>query len=230
MRILSSLFLAASISALSLGAALAEARTLTVTGVATVEVVPDMATLSLGVTSIGATAGAALSANSDAVAAVIERLKAAGIANADIQTSNLSVNPNWAMNSSGTASEIQGFVAMNMVNVRIRALDKTGAVLDAAVADGANSLNGLYFSLQDARSAEDEARRKAVDDAKSRAAVLAQAAGADLGPVLSITEGGMAPPMPGPMYRMEAAADAVPVEAGTVGVTASVTLVYQIGD
>ena len=229
MRILSSLFLAASLSALSAGAALAEAGTLTVTGTATVEVVPDMATVSLGVTTNGATAGAALAANSDAVAAVIARLKEAGIAPADIQTSNLSVNPNWVGNASGV-SEVQGYVAMNMVSVRIRALDQTGAVLDAAVADGANSLNGLYFSLQDSRGAEDEARRKAVADALSRADLLAQAAGSKLGPVLSITEGGMASPLPGPMYRMDAAAAPVPVEAGTVGVTSSVTMVFQIGE
>lgn len=230
MRILSSLFLAASLQALSIGAALAEPGTLSVTGMATVEVVPDMATVLLGVTTNGATAGSALSANSDAVAAVIERLKAAGIDAADIQTSNLSINPNWVMNASGTANEVQGYTAMNMVSVRIRAMDKTGAVLDAAVTDGANTLNGLYFSLQDARSAEDEARRRAVQDARSRAALLAEAAGATLGPILSITEGGMAPPMPGPMYRMDAAAAAIPVEAGTVGVSASVTIVYQLGE
>lgn len=229
MRILSSLILAATLSAMALTPALAETATLTVTGTATVEVVPDMATVSLGVTTNGATAGAALSANSDAVAAVIARLKAAGIEPADIQTSNLSVNPNWITNSMGQG-EVQGYVAMNMVSVRIRALDQTGAVLDAAVADGANSLNGLYFSLQDSRSAEDEARRKAVADALSRADLLAQAAGTKLGPVLSIVEGGMASPMPGPMYRMEAAAAPVPVEAGTVGVTSSVTMVFQIGE
>lgn len=230
MRILSSLFLAASLSALTVGAALADPGTLTVTGTATVEVVPDMATVSLGVTTSGATAGAALSANSAAVAAVIDRLKAAGIAAEDIQTSNLSVNPNWVMNASGTASEVQGYVAMNMVSLRIRAMDKTGEVLDAAVADGANALNGLYFSLQDSRSAEDEARRRAVADAKSRATLLAEAAGATLGPILSITEGGMAPPMPGGIYKLDAATAAVPVEAGSVGVTASVTLVYQLGE
>ncbi len=230
MRILSPLLLAATLSLSSLTPALADTATLTVTGSATVEVVPDLATMSLGVTTNGTTAGAAMSANSDAVAAVIARLKSAGVGDRDIQTSNLSLNPNWVTNATGTASEIQGYVATNMVTIRVRALDQTGAVLDAAIADGANSLNGLYFSLQDQRPAEDEARRKAVADALSRAKLLADAAGAKLGPIMTIVEGGAASPMPGPMFRMADSAGAVPVEAGSVGVTASVTLVFQIGE
>ena len=229
MRILSPLLLAATLSLAPL-TALAEAATLTVTGSATVETVPDLATLSLGVTTNGATAAAAMSANSDALASVIARLKAAGVADRDIQTSNLSLNPNWVANSMGTASEIQGYVATNMLTIRIRALATTGAVLDAAISDGANSLNGLVFGLQNPRPAEDEARRQAVADALARATLLAGAAGTKLGPILSITDGGAAPPVPGPMYRMAEDTAAVPVEAGSLGITASVTMVFQIGD
>jgi uncharacterized protein len=228
-KTLPTFLLAAALVVAPLGMALADSATLTVTGTATVEVVPDMATVSLGIATQGDTAGAALAANSRALAAVIERLKAAGIVAADIQTSNLSLNPNWVMNDSGTANEVRGYAASNMVTVRIRALDQTGAVLDAAVADGANSLNGLFFGLADSRPAEDEARRKAVADALARAKLIAEAAGTVLGPILSITEGGMAPPMPGPMYRMDAAAAAVPVEAGSLGISASVTIVFQLG-
>ena len=228
MRILSPLLLAATLSLAPL-TALAEAATLTVTGSATVETVPDLATLSLGVTTNGATAAAAMSANSDALASVIARLKAAGVADRDIQTSNLSLNPNWVTNSMGTASEIQGYVATNMLTIRIRALNTTGAVLDAAISDGVNSLNGLYFGLQNPRPAEDEARRQAVADAIARATLLSTAAGTSLGPILSLTDGGAAPPIPGPMYRMtDAAAAPVPVEAGSLGISASVTLVFQL--
>ena len=230
MRILSPLLLATTLSLAPLTAAVAETATLTVTGMATVETVPDLATLSLGVTTMGPTAGAAMKANSDAVAAVIARLKTTGVADRDIQTSNLSLNPNWVPNASGTASEIQGYMATNMVTIRIRALDTTGAVLDAAIADGANSLNGLFFGLQEPRPAEDEARTLAVADALARAALLAGAAGTTLGPILSITDGGAAPPLPGPMSRMEDAAAAVPVEAGSLGITASVTMVFQIDE
>ena len=230
MRILSPLLLAATLSLAPLTAAFAETATLTVTGMATVETAPDLATLALGVTTSGATAAAAMSANSDAVASVIARLKSAGVADRDIQTSNLSLNPNWVTNATGTASEIQGYVATNLLTIRIRALATTGAVLDAAISDGANSLNGLVFGLQNPRPAEDEARRQAVADALARATLLAGAAGTKLGPILSITDGGAAPPVPGPMYRMAEDAAAVPVEAGSLGITASVTLVFQIGD
>ena len=229
MRILSPLLLAATLSLAPLTAAFAETATLTVTGMATVETAPDLATLSLGVTTSGATAAAAMSANSDAVAAVIARLKSAGVADRDIQTSNLSLNPNWVTNATGTASEIQGYIATNLLTIRIRALATTGAVLDAAITDGANSLNGLTFGLQNPRPAEDEARRQAVADALARATLLAGAAGITLGPILSINDGGAAPPLPGPMFRMAEDAAAVPVEAGSLGISASVTLVFQIG-
>ena len=230
MRILSPLLLAATLSLVPLTAALAETASLTVTGMATVETTPDLATLSLGVTTNGATAGAAMAANSDALAAVIARLKATGVEDGDIQTTNLSLNPNWVTNAAGTASEIKGYIATNMVSVRIRALDKTGAVLDAAIADGANAMNGLYFGLQDPRPSEDQARKLAVADAVARATLLSEAAGTKLGPILSINEGSMAQPMPAPMYRMTDATSAVPVEAGALGISAFVTIVFKIGD
>ena len=230
MRILSPLLLAATLSLVPLTAALAETASLTVTGMATVETTPDLATLSLGVTTNGVTAGAAMAANSDALAAVIARLKATGVEDRDIQTTNLSLNPNWVTNATGTASEIKGYIATNMVSVRIRALDKTGAVLDAAIADGANAMNGLYFGLQDPRPSEDQARKLAVADAVARATLLSEAAGTKLGPILSINEGSMAQPMPAPMYRMTDATSAVPVEAGALGISAFVTIVFKIGD
>ena len=196
---------------------------------ATVETAPDLATLSLGVTTQGDTAAAAMAANSAALAAVIDRLTAAGIEGRDIQTSNLSLNPNWVSNSMGTGSEIQGYVATNMLTVRIRALDKTGAVLDAAIADGANALNGLTFGLQEPGPVEDEARKLAVADAMARARLYADAAGVKLGQILSITDSPTAQPFPAPMYRMATDA-AVPVEAGALGISASVTLVFRIGE
>ena len=229
MRFVSPLILAAALSLVPLTRALAETvPTLTVTGTGTVESVPDLATVSLGVTTNGATAGAAMAANTEALATVIARLKAAGVEDRDIQTSNLSLNPNWVMNASGTASEVQGYVANNMVTVRIRALDKTGVVLDAAIADGANSLNGLSFGLQNPRPQQDEARKKAVADAIAIATLLAEASGTKLGPILSMQEGSTIEPIPGPMYRSMAEDAPVPVEAGAVDVTAAVTIVFHI--
>ena len=209
-------------------AALAEAiGTLTVTGSATVQALPDQAILSLGVTTTGASAAAAMAANNDAISAVIARLIAAKVADRDMQTTGLSLYPNWGMNSAGTAQEVQGYTASTMLTVRIAALETAGTVLDAAITDGANTLNGLTFGLTDPRPLEDEARKAAVADARARAKILAEAAGEDLGPILSITEGGGGQ-QPMPMLYKAAADSAVPLAAGEVGVSADVTIVWQL--
>ncbi len=209
-------------------AAFADASgTLTVTGTAIVNAAPDQATLSLGVTTTGATAAAAMGANNDAASAVIARLIAAKVAERDMQTTGLSLNPNWVMNAAGTAQEIQGYTASSTLTVRIDALDAAGAILDAAIADGANTLNGLTFGLTDPRPLEDDARKAAVADALARAQVLAQAAGETLGPIVSITEGGGGQ-QPMPMLFKAAADSAVPLAAGEVGVSAEVTIVWQL--
>lgn len=206
------------------------AATITVTGEGHVEAAPDLATLSLGVTTEGKTASAAMDANSAALAAVIARLKAAGIEDRDVQTSNLSLNPNWQQNDGTTTPQIVGYVAMNVLTVRVRDLGKLGGVLDAAITDGANTLNGISFGLDDPEPVLDKARVQAVQAAKARANLLVTAAGASLGRIVSISEAGSyVPPGPMPMYRMEAAAaDAVPVQGGEVGMTANVTVVFEI--
>jgi uncharacterized protein YggE len=209
-------------------AAVAEGSgTLTVTGMATVNAVPDQATLSLGVATTGETAAAAMAANNDAASAVIARLIAAKVADRDMQTTGVSLNPNWVMNADGTGQVIQGYIASSMLTVRIAALETAGSVLDAAVTDGANTLNGLTFGLANPRPIEDDARKAAVADALARAQVLAQAAGESLGPILSITEGGGGR-QPMPMLYKAAADSAVPLAAGEVGVSAEVTIVWQL--
>ena len=226
MRLLLSCVLATAL--LLPAAALAEANgTLTVTGAATVTAAPDQATLSLGVTTTGATAAEAMAANNDAASAVIARLIAAKVADRDMQTTGLSLNPNWVMNASGTAQDIQGYIASSSLTVRIADLDMAGPVLDAAIADGANTLNGLSFGLADPRPVEDEARKAAVADALARAQVLAMAAGETLGPIVSITEGGGGQQTM-PMLYKAAADSGVPLAAGEVGVSAEVTIVWQL--
>lgn len=230
MRVKSSLLLAALLSLGLSQATLAETgpATITVTGTGTVQVVPDLATISLGVTTNGDTAAAAMAANSAALQAVMDRLKAAGIEDRAMQTSNLSLYPNWVSNSSGTSQEIKGYVASNMLTVQIKAIDTTGAVLDAAIADGANTLNSLTFGLQNPRPKEDEARQAAVGDALSRAKLLTAAAGVTLGAIQSISEGGDYGQPPQPMYRMADQEASVPVASGEVGVSATVTIVWAL--
>ncbi len=201
---------------------------ITVTGEGEVTGAPDMATVSIGVTTTAATAAAALAQNSEQVAQVIAGLKSAGIEPRDIQTSGLSLNPMWPGRSGDTPATITGYQASNTVSVRVRALPGLGELLDQVVGNGANTLNGISFGLADPRPATDEARRRAVADARARAELLAGAAGVELGSILSISESGGGQ-VPQPMYRREAAM-AVPVEGGEVGVTAAVTITWALDD
>lgn len=207
--------------------ALADKATITVTGESSVQARPDIATLSLGVTTQGKTAGEAMAANTAQLTAVLARLKAAGIADRDLQTSNLSLNPNWVGYETGATPTIAGYTANNMLTVRVRALETLGSVVDAAITDGANTLNGLTFELAEPRPKMDEARKAAVTDAIARATLLVEAAGAKLGPVVSITEGGGFV-NPTPMFRAAADSAPVPVAAGEIGVTSAVTIVFEV--
>lgn len=206
-------------------------RTITVSGSGHVSAAPDMATISLGVTAQGKTAGAALTATSVALTTVISELKSAGIEPRDIRTSGLSLNPVWSLQTNSSPSRITGYSASNGVTVRMRDLAAVGPLLDKLVASGANTFNGLSFSLADPAAANDEARRRAVADAMARAKLYAEAAGVALGPVLSISEGGGYSP-PVPLYRMaaEIAPAPVPVEGGEVDYSADVTIVFGIAD
>jgi uncharacterized protein len=226
MRVLNSLILSTGLAlCLAQGAWAETLRTITVTGEGIVETAPDQATISLGVTTNADTAVAALAANSAAMTTMMEQLKAAGVAAADLQTANLSLSPNWSGYDSSSTPSIAGYVASNMLNVRVRDLDALGTILDAAVSDGANTMNGITFGLAEPNPVMNEARSRAVADATSRATVLAMAAGATLGPIVTITEGGTFPG-PAPMFRAEASA--VPVASGELAMTASVTVTFEI--
>lgn len=202
---------------------------ISVTGTGTVEVAPDIATLVIGVTTEGPTAAEALATNTAALGAVMARLSAAGVAPRDMQTSSLSINPQWTGYDSASVSgpAIAGYSAANLLMIRVRQLDGLGAVLDAAVSDGANTLNDLAFGVADPAPVLDAARREAVADARARAKLLATAAGVTLGRVLSIREGSEASD-PGPLLRAEAAAAPVPVAGGELGLSASVTIFFEI--
>ena len=205
--------------------------TVTVTGEGHVETAPDLATLSLGVVTEADTASAAMTANSEQLAAVLERLKTAGIAPRDVQTSGLSMGPRYDYGrSDGTPPKLVGYSVSNMVTVRVRVLDELGGVLDGVVSDGANALSGLSFGLADDSAALDEARKRAVADARRRAELYAGAAGVTLGRVLSISEagGGYAPK---PMLEASFARSAeVPVAGGEVNISANVSIVYEIAE
>jgi hypothetical protein len=231
----------APIAALFLAAAplsaLADAAlpTLTVTGEGSTAVTPDMATVQIGVTKDADTAKAALDANTAAMKGALDRLKATGVEDRDMQTTGLNLGPRYDYNRTNPdgTPQITGFTASNGVTVRIRALETLGTVLDAVVADGANTLNGVSFGLQDPEPSLDAARKDAVADARRKAELYAEAAGVKLGAIQSITEqSGYASPVPMPMAEASYAKSAapVPVAAGEVRVTANVTIVWGLAN
>jgi uncharacterized protein len=211
------------------GAAMADAGKITVTGEGRVEAAPDIATIALGVQVRGDTAAAALAANSERLAAVLARLKAAGIADRDLQTSGLGLGPEYDHSRAGQPPRVVGYQATNMLTVRVRDLARLGAVLDQAVADGANTLNGLVFGLAEPQAALDKARVAAVQDARRKAEMMAAAAGVALGAVLEMSEshgGGPQPYFRGAPMAMDAAA--VPVEGGEVSLSVQVSITWEI--
>ena len=216
--------LAAALLALAAGPG--GAAEITVTGEGSVAAVPDMATLRLGVSERAATAEAALEAAARAMDGLIARLRAAGVDAADIQTAELSLHPLWRGDRHRDTVTLEGFEAGSGLRVVLRDTDAIGGVLGAAVAAGANRFEGLQFGLSDPEALADEARRLAVEDALRRGAVHAEAAGLTLGPVQSITEEGGSLPRPQMMRSMDAAAEAMPIAAGEMTVTARVRVIF----
>jgi uncharacterized protein YggE len=198
-------------------------RTITVTGNGSVTTVPDRASFFFGVTTKAASAKDALARNSNAANAVIAALKSAGVASADLQTIGVSLSPQ----TTPDGTTIVGYTASNSVRARI-GLDKAGALVDAAVAAGADSVSGPSLDTSDQNSLYQQALKQAVANARAKAQTLADAAGVTLGAVLTIDESGSPTPVPfGPSAVSGAAS--TPIEPGTQEVDATVTVVYAIG-
>jgi uncharacterized protein YggE len=216
----------------------AYAGTITIEGRGEVMATPDMAQINSGVTTQGATAREALDANTAAMADLIAELKAAGIEPRDIQTSGFSVNPNYVYTDERDANgyslppKINGYQVSNTVTVTVRKLDTLGSILDKSVTVGANTINGVSFSVADPSELYDEARKAAFADARAKAELYATAAGSTLEDILSISEGQtFNDPQPYPMYaRADMAASApVPVQAGELAFAINVSVQWELG-
>ncbi len=226
-------FLAAMMAATTAGLAHAEERRINVDATGTVQVAPDMATITLGVTHQNPEASEAMKATSEAVAQVLARLGDMGIDERDLQTRDLSLSPIWSNRNqqNGEPPEITGFVASNRVFVRVRDLTQLGEVMDAVIQDGANDFSGLSFGLQDPEPIEVQARAKAVSEATAKAEQLAQAANITLGPVQTISEhGGGVRPMAEMRNMAMADAGGVPVAGGEISVSVSVSMEFEISE
>lgn len=204
---------------------------LTLTGQGQVEVIPDIATVSIGVDTQGKTAAEALAGNTAETGAVIAALKDAGIAPRDIQTSNFSIQPVYGDRKTYVegGSQVVGYRVYNQVTARIRALGDLGAILDRVVQTGANRIGGISFGLAEDGEARDAARRLAVADARRKAELYADAAGVALGPILSLSEAGArGGPQPMEMAMARASSAPVPIEAGSAMISAQVSISWQI--
>ena len=212
------------VAALALTPARAAEKLVTVTGEATVAVAPDAAVIRIGVSSQDKTARAASDANAKQMTGVLAAIKDIGIAERDIQTSRLSLQPQYDPNKSGTA-RLTGFQASNQVTVKIRDIDKLPSVLDRAIVAGANEMSGIEFVVSEQSKLLDRARGDAIADAYRKADLYAKAAGAKLGHVIAITEEGSTP-APRPMQALRAGA--VPIAPGEQTLTATVTVSYEL--
>jgi uncharacterized protein len=205
----------------------AETAAITVVGEASVSVAPDLAQVEGGVTSEAKTAREASDAGNRAIAAVLAALKVAGIAENDIQTSRLNLMPQYAPARPGTTTTITGYRASNRVIIRVREIGKVAGTLDALLAAGANELGGINFLVSQESKALDEARVKAIEDARRKAEIYARAAGVRVGTPLSISEEGTGGPAP-LRAQFKAGGTAAVVAPGEETLKVSVTVAYEI--
>jgi uncharacterized protein YggE len=207
-------------------------HTITVNGTGRVNASPDVADISIGVIERAKEASAASRKAAESMDSVVQALLGMGIDEKDIQTTNLSLNPQYDWNTE--PATVVGWEASNTVTVTVRDIESVGAVVDTTVTAGANQVNGISFRVEDPTDAQAMARTAAVDDARSKAEQLAAAAGVEIVGVISITESGGQQPQPIYMDRAEmamAAADTMaptPVLPGEVELAVSVLIQYEI--
>lgn len=209
--------------------AAAEAAQMRVQGQGVIAVAPDMARITLGVVQEAKTAADAMDAMSTAMAAVMDQMTAAGIDPKHVQTGSLRLDQRYENYNDGPRKPV-GYAAYADIQVQVFDLDILGAVLDAAVRDGANQMNGLRFDIADKAPHLIAARRAAVADARAKAEVYADAAGTTLGPIMVIAEGGNVS-MPSPMMAeasFDSASRSVPIAAGELQISANISMVWGL--
>jgi uncharacterized protein YggE len=234
-RFVATLFFACLIGAASLSAESSERR-IAVQGRASVEAVPDLATISVGVTSRAPQATAALDANSAAAGRIIDYAKRFGVAPGDIRTSAVTLAEAFKNRRTPDGTFLQepdGYTAGNTVAIRLRDLARMGIFLREVLENGANRVSGVQFGLADPEKIGDEARKEAVEDARRKATLLAGSSGARLGRVVSISY----PPRVEYRPMADGAADlprrrglmaSVPIEAGVIEIAAEVDVTWEL--
>lgn len=222
--------LAALAAALALPMAAAKAATLTIVASADVQATPDIAEIGAGVMTQATTAEAALAENAQRMDRVVRSLRAQGIADRDIQTSGLSIQPQFRYEQNREPILV-GFRASNQVRVVLRDPRRAGRVVDALVKEGANQIDGPSFRVDNPEPLLDRARQEAVRKGRARADLYASAAGMRVARITSISEQhAMRPPPPMPAPRMmaaEAVADS-PVLPGELQLSVTITMEFEL--
>jgi len=216
-------------------------NTISVSGMGKVSAIPDLASVNIGVLSQGTTASDVKNKNNEAVNKVVAFIKAQGIADKDIKTADLSLQPQYDYSSGGSQPKITGYQQTQTVMVKVHNVNKDNAILDkildGAVNNGANQIYGVNFSVEDPSGLQNQAKKMAIDDAKSKAQELAKQAGLTLGKVVSISEAGGG--YPGPiMYGSPMSAGfggggdmksvAPDIQGGSQEITETMNITYEV--
>jgi hypothetical protein len=190
--------------------------------------VPDVAIISAGVVSRSASASGALQDTANRMSQVLAALKRTGVADRDIQTSNVSLNPEYRY-PENQSPQLVGYTASNNVTVRFRDISSSGKILDALVAVGANQINGPTLTVDKPESALDEARAKAVAIGRARAELYAHSLGLRVVRIVSVNEsGGYAVPPPVPMMMAQARKADTSIEAGEQKLQVNVAMTFEL--
>jgi uncharacterized protein YggE len=211
-------------------------RYITVTGKGEVSAVPDTAWVTSGVNTQAKTAAEALNKNTNLMKAVIGVFKDSDIKDKNIQTSGFNVHPVYDYSKDSSPPKLTGYRVSNSVTVKITDINKLGELLDKLVSSGSNQISGIRFGFDDNKALLDEARKDAIANTRKKAQLYAQAAGVDVGDVVSINELGTR--LPRLVYRrtemdqakMMTSSGSVPVMSGEQSISASVTVVYELKD
>lgn len=207
-------------------------RTMSVNGSGTIELSPDIARVNIGVRSQSPDVAQALKENTANAEGIIQNLLDLGVEQNDIQTRNFNVYPqqNQQPGLEGEVEETQIFVVENTVSVTVRDLDSLGEILATSIQEGANTIHGVTFDVEDRETAIEEARGLAIENAKAQAEAIAETAGVVLGPIhsISINEGSPAPMARAVEMEVPQGGGAVPITGGHLTIQVTANLTFQI--
>jgi uncharacterized protein YggE len=204
--------------------------TITLTGKGTVDHAPDIAMISVGVTTEAKTAAEAMAQQATQMTGVFNAVKAAGIADRDMQTGQISLNAVYEY-PNNARPRLTGYQASNQLSIKVRKLDTLGKTLDAVVKGGGNTINGVSFSIDEPEKHQNDARIEAIKDAAAKAELYAQAVGYRVKRIVTISEQDYFPqpvPMMVNMRMQDMAAESTPIAAGEVSLTQTVNVVFEL--